>query len=281
MTIRWMPTLLTIALLLVGSGYGQTTQAAPLASSPASTQHLLLSDDLLDRMMAVARERRAIEQAHPASDEEDDSDDGDDTGVPTIASMASRMDADPATRALLARHGFTGQSYLLAMSTLAHAGAQARMAGTKWASKTPGAATVDPRNISFYKQHAAKISALNALNNPDYSPEEEARITRKLRNIDPEDMDDCVLLVPSVASLTPHAMPGSTEASPSSRIELANATAKLAEHFHSEQLKKDFTLMADEIRRHAHAKRMDSTPLNNALGRVNDWAADRCTGDEK
>jgi hypothetical protein len=279
MTARWTSTLLTIALLLVG-GYGKTAPAAPLASS-APAQHLLLSDDLLDRMMAVARERQAIEQAHPANDDEDDSEDGDGTGVPTLASMAKRMDADPATRALLARHGFTGQSYLLALTTLAHAGAQARMGGTKWASKMPGAATVDPRNISFYRQHAAKISALNALNNPDYSPEEDARMTHQLRNIDPEDMDDCVLLAPSLVSLTPYMMPGSTEVSPSDRIKLAKSTGELAEHFHSEALKKDFTLMADEIRRHAYAKRMESAPFGDALGRVHDWAADHCKGDEK
>lgn len=285
MTIRWTLTLLTIALLLIGGSYGQAAQATPNpASSPASVPHLLLTEDLLDRMIAVAREGKANDQANPSDNgNEDDHDDDDDidTAAPSVTSMANRMDANPATHALLARHGFTGQSYLLAMTTLARAGAQARMEGTRWASKMPGAGTIDPRNINFYKQHTAKISALAALNNPDYSPEEDARMVRELRHIDPQDFDDCVLLVPSMASLTPHAMPGSSAAAPSSRIELAHSTAGLAEHFHSERLKKDFTTMADEIRRHAHQPRMESASFNAALGDADAWATTRCKTDEK
>lgn len=277
MASRWMPTLLTLALLLIGGRHGQTAQAAPPASAPAATRHLLLSDDLLDRMIAVARERQALEKAHPGTDE-DDSDDDDDTGVPTLASMANRMDADPDTRAMLARHGFTGKSYLLAMTTLAHAGAQVRMAGTKWASTMPGAASVDPRNIGFYKQHAAKISALNALNNPDYSPEEDARLAHDLRSIDPEDFDDCVLLIPATLPLTPLAEPGSIATTPASRIELARATGKVAEQFHSERLKKDFTIVADEVRRHAHEPRIESASLAAALEDTRTWATGRCKG---
>lgn len=268
------------ALLIAGGGFTTPVQAAPAAAVSAPTRPLLLTDDLLDRMIAVARESKAID-ARQARHDADDSDDDDDTEAPSIASMADRMDADPVARAMLARHGFTGRSYLLAMTTLAQAGAQARMAGTRWASKMPGATTVDPRNVAFYKQHTAKLATLAALNDPDYSPEEDARMTRELRSIEPGDLDDCVLLVPSVLSLTPYAVPGSAETSASSRIELAHATGQLAEHFHSERLKKDFTVMADEIVRHAHARRMESPSFDAALEDTRRWTADHCKGAEK
>lgn len=139
MTIRWTPTPLMIALLLTAGGCGQAAQAAPHpASSPVSEQHLLLTEDLLDRMIAFARDGRAIEQADPPGDDNEDDNQGDsvdsddaddsDTAAPSADSIANRMDVDPATRALLERHGFTEQSYLLAMTTLARAGAQIRMA---------------------------------------------------------------------------------------------------------------------------------------------------------
>ncbi len=270
------PTLFMTALLAATVWCALPVAATP--TSTASTKPLLLTEDVLDRMIAVARESKAIEARQPRKDNEDSDDNND---VPSIASMGDKMDANPVARAMLARHGFTGQSYLLAMTTLAHAGAQARMAGSKWASKMPGAATVDPRNVAFYKQNSAKIHVLTAINNPDYSPEKDAQMTRELRNVDPEDFDDCVLLVPSILSLTPHMVPGSSATDPSSRIELARSTGKLAEHFHSERLKKDFTLIAAEVRRHAHEPKLESASFDAALGNARDWAAGHCKGDGK
>ena len=275
MAARRTPMLLMIALLIAGGCCAQPIQASPAAASSTASRPLLLTEGLLDRMIAVARESRAIDAGRPQDDDEDSDDD---SGVPTIDSMAERMDADPAARAMLARHGFTGRSYLLAMTTLARAGAQARMAGTKWAAQMPGAAAVDPRNVSFYQQHKAKISTLMALNNPDYSPEEDAQMTRDLRSIEPEDFDDCVLLVPSTLSLAPFAVPGSKATSPASRIELARATGQLAERFHSERLKKDFTLIADEVRRHAHEPKLESASLAAALEDARAWCTAHCKG---
>lgn len=106
-------------------------------------------------------------------------------------------------------------------------------------------------------------------------------MARELRSFDPDDFDDCILLAPSMMSLSPHMMGGSSAAAPSSGIQLAHSTAQLAEHFHSARLKKDFTAMADEIRRHAHEPRLESASFNAALTDASDWAGDRCKGDDK
>lgn len=275
---------LMIALLMTVSGYGQSTYAAPSQPSSSTSAHpLLLTDGLLDRMIAVARESRAVEQAKAGEDNNEDEDetDDDDTTVPSIASIAAALDANPAMHAILVRHGFTGKSYLLATTTLAQAGGQARMAGTKWASKMQGADTVDPRNVSFYTQHKSQISALIALNNPDYSVQEDEQMTRDLRSLDPEDFDDCLILASSVLSVTPVFVPGSTATTPAQRIESANATSGLAEHFHSERLKKDFGTMADEIRRHAGLPRMESPIFNAAMDDATSWGQSHCKGSSK
>ncbi|WEN14288.1 hypothetical protein PY254_13715 [Rhodanobacter sp. AS-Z3] len=278
MAMSRKPTLFIIALLVATPWYSLSVAATPSPSSTAPIKPLLLTEGLLDRMIAVARESKTIDALQPRDDDEnhDDSDE-----VPSIASMGDQMDANPVARAMLARHGFTGQSYLLAMTTLARAGAQARMAGTQWASKMPDAAMVDPRNVAFYKTNTAKIHVLTALNNPDYSPEEDAQMTRELRSIDPADFGDCVLLVPTILSLTPHVVPGSSAVDPSSRIELARSTSPLATHFHSERLKKDFTVIAAEVRRHAHEPKLESAGFETSLGDARDWASSHCKGNGK
>jgi|GEM_PF-3451721 len=273
MRLPRVPAPVLLALLSTVIAAGPAVQAAPQALSAAASPSLRLTDDLLDRMIAVAEETRTLHAQSPDDDSEADD------GVPTLETMARRMDTNPALHALLARHGFTGQSYLQAMSTLALAGAQARMAGTAWAAKMPGAASVDPRNVDYYRQHPDKVKALAALTRPDGWSDEDERVAQQLRRIDPQDFDDCVRLVPAVLSLTPHATAGSSEAPPSSRIELARATAEIAGQFHSERLKKDFTTMADEVRRHASAKRLESPTFKAALDDANAWAHQRCQGD--
>ncbi len=266
--------LITVLVICIAHSDPGVAAQSQRAVSVAPASESLLSDDLLNRMIAVAREGRALEQTNRVGDEE--SDDGDVPG--SAEAIGDRMDANPVVRAMLRRHGFTGRSYLLAMATLARAGGVARMAGTKWASSTPGNAAVDPRNVAFYNEHKAKIATLAALNISGYSREEDERMTNNIRSIDPDDFDDCILLGPAVLTVVPHATTGSADAPPAGRLKLSDATKQFVELFKSRRLKRDFSVLADEVHRHAYEPRLESAAFGAALADVTHWAETYCKG---
>ena len=268
-----------ITLLVIGiahSGLGMAAQS-PTGASAAPASSILLTEDLLNRMIAVAREAQTLDREDGADDEDDDDESDDDGASYSTEAMGDKMDANPVARALFRRHGLTGRSYMLATKTLARAGGVARMAGTKWASRIPGSAAVDPRNVTFYNEHKAQIFQLAALQNPDSSPEEDERLANSLRGIDPDDINDCTVMVVGAASLTPHLFGGPNPLPTASRLKLADATEDTVVHFNSPRLKKDFTILASEIRRHVNVRETPGAFLT-ALDDVTDWGKTHCQG---
>jgi hypothetical protein len=65
---------------------------------------------------------------------------------------------------------------------------------------------------------------------------------------------------------------------PVSRLKLADATEHFVGHFKSLQLKKDFNILAGEIRRHQNIVREAPAPFLAALGDVSSWGETHCQG---
>lgn len=272
------PVAATVAGLFIVAGIAAGAWAAdggaiiPPAAPAAQGGGILLTSDLLARMTAATREMQAIGADGAVADDDDDD------GVSSLAQAGARMDANPKLHAILAKHGLTGQRYIAVMTTLARAGAAAKLAGTKWASRVGGGAPVDPRNIAFYNAHKDEVDAFTRAMGMADSAGEDDRVTQEMRSIDPDDFSDCVTLVPGIMAITPLAVRGSSAAPPSSRVKLADATADLAPNFNNLGLRKDFTTMADEIRRHAYEPRLESAAFGTALNDARQWAAQHCKG---
>lgn len=98
------------------------------AAGPADPAHFRLTPALLDRMEAVTAEAN---KQPGAKKEEDDDNEAD---AESVEDIARKLDANPRTRALLARHGLTSIEFATGTLAAMHAGMALAM------EKAPGAA---------------------------------------------------------------------------------------------------------------------------------------------
>lgn len=133
-------------ILACSAAFLLLTGNAQAAADPA--RHAL-SVSVLERMKAVAKEG---ERVIPKTDDKDDVD------QPTVEELAKSLDATPGVKALLARHGFTSQSYALASLAFFQAGFYLMMEPAMDKKKAAGL------RASYPKETQANIELLR--NNP-------------------------------------------------------------------------------------------------------------------
>jgi hypothetical protein len=99
------------ALLLVAPGFA--------AQAP---ENYRLTASMMQKLRAVDEEAKRLGLGDRAEAGDDEDDDDDEAGDADIDDVVRRMEADPAYRSLLARHGLPAREVALAAQALLHAG---------------------------------------------------------------------------------------------------------------------------------------------------------------
>lgn len=132
---------LALALCLAASA-GATAASAGRAAERAALQGFTLSDAFLDKWVALQQDpspaKCTLGRALMAS-------------AGSLDQSVARLEADPATRALLARHGLTAREAMLGSVTLTAAAMQDLRASHPQLGAT--GLPVSAANMAFYHQH--------------------------------------------------------------------------------------------------------------------------------
>ena len=243
------------ALCLVVFAFAFPAAALSDADKAAIASHKLTLDEL-HRMEAIAQELGP------------DQPDLDLAGAPSLDDMAAQINANPKLKALLEKHGMAPRDLLVATFSLV---------GAVMAEQMGGGA--DNPNSAFYREHKAEIDAYMNQGDDDDSGDD-GEDPDDLTAYDGEQMGECVKVGMAPVALMPLAVRGSIETTPQDRENVAKTLSDLSEKVKAENIRKDLTVMSDEVRRQAHNKRMVDTPqFTGALDDLKAWLETNCSKD--
>lgn len=133
------------------------TALAPLAVAADEAAQFRLTAALLDRLDAIQAEGEKSGTDGEQEDEDEDEDDEDDISDPDA--FVKRIESDPRTRAMLARHGVAPREFALAAMALVHAGTYLAFEGAMDKQgierATAGFTAAQRANIELLRQRTA------------------------------------------------------------------------------------------------------------------------------
>jgi hypothetical protein len=242
---------LCLAALLYAAAPSMAAMTA--ADREAIAKHELTLDEL-HRMEAIVKE------AGP--DQE-----GLDLMNASLDDLVAQINSKPALKAILDKHGMPPREFLLSTFSLLGAVMADHMGGSS-------------PNVDFYRQHRAEIDAYmdQGDDDGDSADNSDDEDLDDLASYDGEKMGECVKVGMVPVALLPLSMPGTVATTPTDRENVAKALAGFYEEVKAENIKKDITVMSDEIRRQAHNTRMVDTPqFTGALDDVKAWLETNCS----
>jgi hypothetical protein len=247
---------LCLAALIYAAAPAMAAMSA--ADREAIAKHELTLDEL-HRMEAIVKEAGPDQEGLNLM------------GAPSLDDMVAQINAQPALKAILDKHDMPPRDFLVATFSLLGA-AMADSLGT-----TGG----NPANVDFYRQHKAEIDAYMDMGDDDgddFADSDDGEDMDDLASYDGEKMGECLKVGMVPVALLPLSMPGTVATTPQQREDVAKAVADFYEKVKAENIRKDITIMSDEIRRQAHNKRMVDTPqFTGALNDVKAWLETNCS----
>jgi hypothetical protein len=246
-------TLLAIITLMVGCG---TASASLNATDEATLANHVLTEDELNRLAAVMEDAQT--HGKGASINPD--------GANSLDSLAARVDAQPGAHSMLASHGFTARAYVVTVLTTLRTALNAQTGKETNAS-----------NAAFYRAHKAKIDRMMDLGTRASSG---AYPRDEINSVDAQKLGECTKVAMGAAALMPLSMRGTANSPPESRETLAKALADTATKVSAQNLKDDFRVVGEEIRRQAAAPQFTSTPrFAHGVDDLNNWLNTHCSKD--
>ena len=271
--LRAMQTAVAVMLVLswlVGHSQPGSNRATNADGPPI----MPLSEDLLSRLEAVEVDVEASDEIDALGD--DDTQTQANTMADSIAQAGDRLDADPRKRALLARHDFDGRSYVRAYMSLVLAQVNA------FVTPSDGQAAAIPplvqRNVDFYNKHKSRIEALltsTGTQSPQMS-EKSAEGMKRLSEMDPGRMQDCLTTAAGLLPVVALGVPGSAEVDNEQLREIADSISEAARDVHADTPREQMNTMADVLRHHPGHAPLESPRFEAALNELKAWTDSHC-----
>lgn len=145
------------AALALAFGVAQPAGAGDLnAADQAAVSQYELTDDFLERALAMARDVAAQRVAQPRLDL---------GGVKSLDDIAAKLDAEPGIRDLLTKYGFTAKDYLVGTTALGQSMRVARLEADPAQAGNLDRSKINAANVAFYRANQDKVALLMTLLN--------------------------------------------------------------------------------------------------------------------